>query len=140
MKKLAHRVFDRHQCLLELNDFDKLLKNKGYSTRTRISPLFQDPNGFVLFQQVMQTGCPGSLLEGHVQISAQPVEELHNSTGLGLDDNSITILPIEFVTAIEILSVCTSMPIYLTLVIIGCSFLKKCEQGTRNVLQRGALL
>src|SRR5260221_4469546 len=32
---------------------------------------------------------------------------------------SITTLPTEFVTAIEILSVCTSMPIYLLLVIKG---------------------
>src|SRR6516162_5761003 len=33
--------------------------------------------------------------------------------------HSITILPIEFITAIEILSLCTSMPIYLVLVIKG---------------------
>jgi hypothetical protein len=32
------------------------------------------------------------------------------------------------------------MPIYLVLVIKGCSFLEKFEQGTQNVLQRGALL
>src|SRR5215475_11444711 len=52
--------------------------------------------------------------------------------------HSITILPLEFLTAIEVLSVCTSIPIYLMLVIKGCSFLEF-EQRTQNVLQRGAL-
>src|SRR5215813_9227602 len=51
---------------------------------------------------------------------------------------SITTLPTEFLTQIETLSLCTSSPIYLTLVIKGCSFLEKFEQGTQNVLQRGA--
>jgi hypothetical protein len=46
----------------------------------------------------------------------------------------------EFLTQIEMLSLCTSSPIYLTLVIKGCSFLEKFEQRTQNVLQRGALL
>src|SRR6266403_714070 len=53
---------------------------------------------------------------------------------------SITTLPTEFLTQIEMLSLCTSSPIYLTLVIKGCSFLEKFEQRTQNVLQRGALL
>src|SRR5215471_659607 len=53
--------------------------------------------------------------------------------------HSITILPMEFLTAIEVLSVCTSIPIYLTLIIKGCSFPEKFEQRTHNVLQRGAL-
>src|ERR1700757_3246827 len=53
--------------------------------------------------------------------------------------HSITILPKEFLTAIEVLSVCTSIPIYLTLVIKGCSFPEKFEQRTQNVLQSGAL-
>jgi hypothetical protein len=48
--------------------------------------------------------------------------------------------PEEFLTQIEMLSLCTSSPIYLTLVIKGCSFLEKFEQRTQNVLQRGALL
>src|SRR5215469_12357826 len=52
---------------------------------------------------------------------------------------SITILPREFLTAIEVLSVCTSIPIYLTLAIKGCSFPEKFEQRTQTVLQRGAL-
>src|SRR6267378_677836 len=38
--------------------------------------------------------------------------------------HSITIFPEAFMTAIEILSLCTSMPIYLVLVIKGCSFLE----------------
>src|SRR6516162_8308942 len=49
--------------------------------------------------------------------------------------HSITILPMEFLTAIEVLSVCTSIPIYLTLIIKGCSFPEKFEQRTQNVLQ-----
>jgi len=53
--------------------------------------------------------------------------------------HSITILPREFLTQIEMLSMCTSMPMYLMLVIKGCSFLEKFEQGTQNVLQRGGL-
>src|SRR6266853_4409916 len=54
--------------------------------------------------------------------------------------HSITTLPTEFRTAIEMLSVCTSIPIYLVLVIKGCPFLEKFEYGTQNLLQRGALL
>src|ERR1700757_4386618 len=42
--------------------------------------------------------------------------------------HSITILPTEFLTQIEMLSMCTSIPIYLMLVIKGCSFLEKFEQ------------
>src|SRR5580693_3160397 len=53
---------------------------------------------------------------------------------------SITTLPTEFLTQIEMLSLCTSSPIYLTLVIKGCSFLERFEQRTQNVLQWGALL
>src|SRR6516225_5659199 len=53
--------------------------------------------------------------------------------------HSITILPREFLTAIEVLPVCTSIPIYLTLVIKECSFPEKFEQRTQTVLQRGAL-
>src|SRR4030095_8522739 len=54
--------------------------------------------------------------------------------------DSITTLPRAFLAAIEILSVCTSIPIYLVLVIKGCSLLEKFEYGTQNVLRRGALL
>src|SRR6266478_4264753 len=46
--------------------------------------------------------------------------------------HSITILPIEFLTAIEMLSVCTSIPIYLVLVIKGCPFLEKFEQALKT--------
>src|SRR6516225_7106045 len=41
---------------------------------------------------------------------------------------SITTLPTESLTQIEMLSLCTSSPIYLRLVIKGCSFLEKFEQ------------
>src|SRR6516164_9195744 len=50
---------------------------------------------------------------------------------------SITILPREFRTAIEVLSVCTSIPIYLTLVIKGCSFPEKFEQRHSNRTPKG---
>src|SRR5580692_1113478 len=55
--------------------------------------------------------------------------------------HSITIFPASFLTAIEILSLCTSMPIYLVLVIKGCSFLEGFEPNTHNPYsKRGALL
>src|SRR5713101_2464853 len=51
--------------------------------------------------------------------------------------HSIPIFPEAFITAIEILSLCTSMPIYLVLVIKGCSFLDEVEPNTQNLLQKG---
>src|SRR5215468_5197556 len=45
--------------------------------------------------------------------------------------DSITTLPAEFLTAIEMLSLCTSMPIYLVLVIKGCSFLDGLRQAPK---------
>src|SRR3984893_9254687 len=54
--------------------------------------------------------------------------------------HSIPIFPAPFITAIEMLSLCTSIPIYLVLVIKGCSFLDEVEPNTQNLLQkRGAL-
>jgi hypothetical protein len=54
--------------------------------------------------------------------------------------HSITIFPPEFITAIEILSLCTSMPIYLVLVIKGVPFWRV-EPSAQNLLQkRGGLL
>src|SRR5271163_2089168 len=50
--------------------------------------------------------------------------------------HSITTFPAPFLTAIETLSLCTSMPIYLVLVIKGCSFLKGLP-STQNLLQKG---
>src|SRR6516162_5890103 len=50
---------------------------------------------------------------------------------------SITIFPREFLTAIDVLSVCTSIPIYLTLVIKGCSFPDKFEQTHSNRTPKG---
>src|SRR5215475_4826134 len=49
--------------------------------------------------------------------------------------HSITTFPTEFITAIEILSLCTSMPIYFVLV-IRVSFLDEVEPSTQNLLQR----
>src|ERR1700726_4256905 len=51
--------------------------------------------------------------------------------------HSIPIFPETFMTAIEILSLCTSIPIYLVLVIKGCSFLDEVEPNTQNLLQKG---
>src|SRR5713101_6811886 len=54
--------------------------------------------------------------------------------------HSITNLPAEFITAIETLSLWTSMPIYLVLVIKGCSFLEGLRQAPKPYSKRGALL
>src|SRR5215468_6052391 len=55
--------------------------------------------------------------------------------------HSITIFPAEFLTAIEILSLCTSIPIYLALLVIkGCSFLDGLRQAPKPYSKRGALL
>src|ERR1700692_3927863 len=51
--------------------------------------------------------------------------------------HSITIFPEAFMTALEILSLCTSIPIYLVLVIKGCSFLEGLSTNTQNLLQKG---
>src|SRR5271163_203859 len=53
--------------------------------------------------------------------------------------HSITTFPAPFLTAIETLSLCTSMPIYLVLVIKGCSFLKGLSQALKTYSKRGAL-
>src|SRR6266481_7703954 len=51
--------------------------------------------------------------------------------------HSITIFPEAFMTALEILSLCTSIPIYWVLVIKGCSFLERLSTNTQNLLQKG---
>src|ERR1700678_459723 len=45
--------------------------------------------------------------------------------------HSITILPASFLTAIEILSLCTSMPIYLALVIKGVPPLERLSEHSK---------
>jgi len=53
---------------------------------------------------------------------------------------SITILPAAFLTAIEMLSLCTSMPIYLVLLVVrGCSFLDGLRQAPKPYSIRSAL-
>src|SRR5258707_8980300 len=52
--------------------------------------------------------------------------------------HSITSFPASFLTAIEMLSLCTSMPIYLVPVIKGCSFLEGFEPNTQNLTPKGA--
>src|SRR5262249_27822626 len=54
--------------------------------------------------------------------------------------DSITIFPALFITAIEMLSLCTSIPIYLLLVIQGRSFLDGLRQAPKPYSKRGALL
>src|SRR6266478_2049094 len=51
--------------------------------------------------------------------------------------HSITIFPAAFITAIEILSLCTSMPIYLVLVIKGVPFWRV-EPSTQKPTPKGA--
>src|SRR5208337_2085502 len=53
--------------------------------------------------------------------------------------HSITIFPAALLTAIAMLSLCTSMPIYLVLVIKGCSFLEGLSQALKTYSKRGAL-
>jgi hypothetical protein len=53
--------------------------------------------------------------------------------------HSITIFPAAFMTAIEVLSLCTSIPIYLLLVIKGCSFLEELSRTLKTYSKRGAL-
>src|ERR1700676_4935134 len=52
--------------------------------------------------------------------------------------HSITTLPTEFITAIEMLSLCTSMPIYLVLVIKGCSFPEGLSRTLKTYSKKGA--
>src|ERR1700756_5343468 len=55
--------------------------------------------------------------------------------------HSIAILPAAFLTAIEMLSLCTSKPIYLVVLVIkGCSFLDGLRQAPKPYSKRGTLL
>jgi hypothetical protein len=80
----------------------------------------------------------------HSAAPARDFLSLHGSDLFGIGSalvsmtHSITILPREFLTAIEVLSVCTSIPIYLTLVIKGCSFPEKFEQRHSKRTPKGA--
>src|SRR5215471_9438852 len=53
--------------------------------------------------------------------------------------HSITILPAAFRTAIEMLSLCTSIPIYLVLIIEGVPFWRSLRQAPKPYSKRGAL-
>jgi hypothetical protein len=52
--------------------------------------------------------------------------------------DSITTLPTEFITAIEILSLCTSIPIYLMLLVIKGVLSGRVEPNTQNLNPKGA--
>jgi hypothetical protein len=62
-------------------------------------------------QEIVQPGGPGSFLKRDVHVSAESMLALVSMT------HSITTFAALFLTAIEMLSLCTSMPIYLVLVI-----------------------
>src|SRR5580700_611486 len=51
--------------------------------------------------------------------------------------HSITIFPTEFITAIEILSLCTSMPTYFLVLVIKRFLSGGVELSTQNLLQKG---
>jgi hypothetical protein len=51
--------------------------------------------------------------------------------------HSIPIFPAALMTAIEILSLCTSIPIYLVLVMKGVFLSGAVEPNTQNLLQKG---
>ena len=77
------------------------------------------------FQQVIQPGGRGSFFKGDLpQISAQPhPDKLQNHARFRRRSRiAITIFPAPFLTAIEMLSLCTSMPIYFLLSIEGVPF------------------
>jgi len=63
------------------------------------------------------TSGPGSFFKSDLQLSPQPVDKVQNAVRFGLDHAFHHDLPGIILTAIEILSLCTSMPIYLVLVI-----------------------
>src|SRR5271155_4304160 len=94
----------------------------------------------VRFQQVVQPGGRGSFFKRDLQVAAQPIDKLQIMLAFVSMTHSITIFPAEFITAIEMLSLCTSMPIYLVLVIKGCSFLEGLRQAPKPYSKRGALL
>src|SRR5215470_11536866 len=52
--------------------------------------------------------------------------------------DSITTLPTEFMTASEILSLCTSIPIYLMLLVIKGVLSGRVEANTQNPIPKGA--
>jgi hypothetical protein len=86
------------------------------------------------------TARPPSFFEGDAQISAQSINELQKGAGLGLDGTHDQDLADRVPHGNRNTFPCTSLAIYLVLVIQGCSFLEKFEQGTQNVLQRAPSL
>ena len=58
----------------------------------------------VRFENVVQPGGPGSFFKCDLQVSAQPLHKLQKGDGLLSRIDSITTLPAEFITAIEIVS------------------------------------
>ena len=90
-------------------------------------------------QQIVQASGPASFLEGDAQISTQPVDELQTVLAVVAMMLSITTLPTEFLTKIEILSLCTSSPICLTLSSKGAPFWRGLSSALKRYSQRGAL-
>src|SRR6266699_2464488 len=94
--------------------------------------------GHMRLQQVIQPCGPSSFLKRDMQISAQPLDKLQNGYRLRFDDGLHDTLPAEFITAIVIASLCTSMPTNFVLSIIRCSFLL--EANAQNLPQKGRTL
>src|SRR5260370_39404469 len=62
----------------------------------------------VRLQQIVQPAGPSAFFKREVHISTQPVDKLQKVLALVSMTHSITTLPAEFRTAIEMLSLCTS--------------------------------
>ena len=72
----------------------------------------------VRLQQVIQPGRPGAFFPGDMQFALQSGDKLQNTAGFGFDDRLHHPIPLVFRTAITIASLCTSIPIYLTSLLI----------------------
>src|SRR5712691_3245050 len=79
-------------------------------------------SGDVWLQQVVQPGGPGSFFKRDVQVSRSPSINCRIMLAFVSTTHSITIFPAPFITAIVMLSLCTSIPIYFLLSIEGVPF------------------
>jgi len=76
----------------------------------------------VWFQKVVEPGRRSPFFKGDVQIPAQPAINCRIMLAFVSMRLSITIFPAAFLTAIEMLSLCTSIAMYLLLFIEGAPF------------------
>jgi hypothetical protein len=87
-------------------------------------------------QQIVQPASLGAFFKCDLQTATQPVDKLQHGARFGLDDAFHHYLAAKFRTAIEMLSLCTSMPIFLVLVIEGVPC-RRDEPSTQTLLQKG---